>query len=282
MSDHSKNESIGIEKYDGSFEQDDSGVTIIPTETIRAIRNMDLLGFYSFLVSLPKTWKINVKHLSAHFDCNKDKIYKSIDRLIAIGLLTKTVRREKGRFLPPHYRLHLRQIVQQPPVLEKPETVQPDTVNPETYKTCTTPSLENKEVNVVVAQQPTTIISKKEKFESDALSDEKNTSLFERKFKDRDVSIEQIFKKCQEYNEPKSRWVGVDLFHKWLEMENPENYTKKGSPQSMQSASSINHDELVLRSRYKNFIESAVEQRILRTRKGYQSPSYEQWKAKNA
>ena len=142
--------------------------------------------------------------------------------------------------------------------------------------------LKKERENVVVAQQPTTIISKKEKFESDALSDEKNTSLFERKFKDRDVSIEQIFKKCQEYNEPKRRWVGVDLFHKWLEMENPENYTKKGSPQSMQSASSINHDELVLRSRYKNFIESAVEQRILRTRKGYQSPSYEQWKAKNA
>ncbi len=127
------NQSSGIEKYDGSFEQDELGVTQIPTETIRAIRNTNDLALYTFLASCSKDWKLNAKHLSSHFDCNKEKIYKSIDSLIDQGFLSRTQTRDKGKFVRYHYRLHLRRIDQ--PCLEKPDTVKPDTENPDAYKT---------------------------------------------------------------------------------------------------------------------------------------------------
>jgi hypothetical protein len=126
-------ETSGIEKYDGSFDQDELGVTQIPTETIRAIRNTNDLALYAFLASCSKDWRLNAKHLATHFDCNKEKIYKSIDSLIAQGFLSRNQSRTKGKFVRYHYRLHLRRI--DLPCLEKPDTVKPDTENPDTYKT---------------------------------------------------------------------------------------------------------------------------------------------------
>lgn len=81
---------------------------------------------------------------------------------------------------------------------------------------------------VVVGEQPTQQ-SQKEKTETEALNDKDNIELFNKKFSNRDVTLEQIFKACQEYNAPKNRWVGTQLFNKWLHHENPDNYTKKGS-----------------------------------------------------
>lgn len=137
------NDTCGIEKYEGSFDQDDLGVTQIPTETILTIKNLTLLGFYTYLASRPKDWKLNAKHLAGHFDCNKEKIYKAIDALIAMGFLKRTRIRNKGMFVRYHYRLHLRQIVQVAPCPEKPDTVKPDTENPDTYKTENKQSKEN-------------------------------------------------------------------------------------------------------------------------------------------
>jgi len=130
-----------IEKYDGSFEQDDLGVTQIPTETIRTIRNTTDLALFTFLASCPKDWRLNVKHLAAHFDCNKEKIYKSIDSLIDQGFLSRKQTRNKGKFVRNQYRLHLRKKIDQP-CLEKPDTVKPDTVFPDAYKT---KKIQNKE-----------------------------------------------------------------------------------------------------------------------------------------
>lgn len=122
-----------IEKYEGSFDQDELGVTQIPTETIRAIKNFTDLALYTFLASCSKDWRLNAKHLAAHFGCNKDKIYKSIDSLIDLGFLSRILLRDKGKFANYHYRLHLRRIDR--PFLENPDTVNPDTVNPDAYKT---------------------------------------------------------------------------------------------------------------------------------------------------
>src|SRR5574343_101592 len=138
MSDHERkpsNDTCGIEKYEGSFDQDELGVTQIPTETILAIKNLTLLAVYTFLASRPSTWRLNAKHLATHFDCNKDKIYKALGLLIEMGFLTRTQIKEKGRFVRCHYRLHLRQKVQTLPSLEKPDVVKPETENQDTYKT---------------------------------------------------------------------------------------------------------------------------------------------------
>lgn len=144
MSDKTINDLSGIDKYSGSYDQDELGVTQIPTETIRLLNNFTLLALFTFLASCSSDWKLNAKHLAKHFNCNKDKIYKAIDSLIELNLLTRTQVRDKGKFVRYHYRLHLRQKVQIAPSPEKPDTVKPDTVKPDTYKTNILP-LENKE-----------------------------------------------------------------------------------------------------------------------------------------
>lgn len=139
LSNNLSEHTYGIEKYEGTFSQDDLGVTQIPTETIQAIKSINDLAIYTFLASCSKGWRVNAKHLASHFGCNKEKIYNSLESLIQQGFLTRTVSRDKGKFARFHYQLHLRpkekidQIDQ--PFLEKPDTVKPDTVFPDTYKT---------------------------------------------------------------------------------------------------------------------------------------------------
>lgn len=159
MTSKANNATCGIEKYIGTFEQDDLGVTQIPTETIRILRNITDLALYTFLASCSKDWKLNAKHLAAHFQCNKEKIYKSIDSLIGMGLLSRTITRDAGKFAKYHYRLHLRQIAQAAPFPEKPDTVKPDTVFPDTYKTNNLP-LENKE-NITTTKVSSSIFTDK-------------------------------------------------------------------------------------------------------------------------
>ena len=158
-------DTCGIEKYEGSYDQDELGVTQIPTETILQIKNFTLLAIYTFLASRPSTWKLNAKHLAIHFDCNKEKIYKALELLIVMGFITRTQIRDKGKFVRYHYRLHLRQIVRVAPCPEKPYTVKPDTENPDTYKTNILP-LENKEsiTTTTEKQKPSS------SFESDVLN----------------------------------------------------------------------------------------------------------------
>lgn len=156
MSNQLNNNLSGIDKYSGSFDQDELGVTVIPTETIKLLNNFTLLALFTFLASCSSNWKLNAKHLAKHFNCNKDKIYNAIDGLIELRLLTRTQVRINGKFHRYHYRLHLRQIVQESPSLENPDTEplpnpeipcleKPDTVNPDAYKTNILPS-ENKEI----------------------------------------------------------------------------------------------------------------------------------------
>lgn len=135
MKNEFENDLDGIDKYSGSFEQDELGVTQIPTTTIQLLNDFTLLGLFTFLASCPPNWKMNAKFLAKHFKCNKDKIYAAIDGLIEFRLLTRKQIRDKGKFVRYHYRLHLRQIAQPTPCLEKPDTVKPDTENPDTYKT---------------------------------------------------------------------------------------------------------------------------------------------------
>lgn len=124
-----------IDKYAGSFEQDELGVTIIPTETIRLLTDFTLLALFTFLASCPSDWKLIPQQLANHFGCHKDKIYKALDRLIQLKLLIRTEIRDNGKFAQFKYRLYLRQIVQVTPFPDFTDTVKPDTENPDAYKT---------------------------------------------------------------------------------------------------------------------------------------------------
>lgn len=138
-------EENNIDKFDGSFDKEESGCTILVNETINNIKDFSALGIYTYLLCRPKTWKLNVKHLAALFTCSKDTIYKIIDKLIAMNLLSRSEVRDKGRFVRYHYRVHLRPIIIQPALdiqesvdltcLKSPCPEIPDTVKPDAYKT---------------------------------------------------------------------------------------------------------------------------------------------------
>lgn len=137
------------------------------------------------------------------------------------------------------------------------------------YRRCGTPptadavhnikNTSNKET-AVVGEQPTQH-SQKEKLESEALTDSDNIQLFNKKFSNRDVTIEQIFKACQEYNAPKNRWVGSQLFNKWLNNENPDNYPKKGSHESNKKQSIP--PEILEYNEYKARIKADINLKLL-------------------
>lgn len=148
MSDQTINDLSGIDKFDGSFDKEESGCTIFINETVNLIKDLDAGGLYMYLLCRPPSWRVNIKHLTTIFKCGKNKVYRLIDLLISLKLLSRTEIREKGKFKEYRYRIHLRpvskQIAQSPPVPQKPEAAKPDTVNEDTYKTNILP-LENKE-----------------------------------------------------------------------------------------------------------------------------------------
>jgi hypothetical protein len=157
----------GIEKFEGDFEKETFGVTIIPNKSINEIRNPEALGLYVYLLARPHGWRLNVFQLKEHFQCNKDKIYHLLHYLMNCKFISKKEIRTKGKFIKHSYRVHLGRYgehvnvvdcmvdkpIDQPktqcqtglsPLLEKPDLVKPDLVNPDAYKT---KNIENKDYN---------------------------------------------------------------------------------------------------------------------------------------
>lgn len=177
----------GIEKFQGDFEREELGVTIIPNKTINDIRVPEALGVYVFLLGRPKNWKLNIKHLADHFQCGKDKMYRILNLLLGEKFITCTHKREKGRFLKPTYRVHLSRIdrplklvdlIVEPeethasidllPYPENTDAVITDTVKPDAYKT---KNINNKEdlKNTIVDSANTTKEKKVKDYKLDEL-----------------------------------------------------------------------------------------------------------------
>ena len=147
---------MSIEKYEGSFQKDELGVTQIPNKTIHLLKhNAEVLGFYVYLLSLPAGWNLHYRNLMEVLDMSKDKVYKNLNLLKDFNLLSSEEIREQGRYVRNHYRLHLRptkpipvntEMVSSPfPCL--PEAVNPDPVNPEAYITKNLPILDINKTN---------------------------------------------------------------------------------------------------------------------------------------
>ncbi len=99
--------------------------------------------------------------------------------------------------------------------------------------------------------------SKKEKIEKDAINDERNIAFFKQKFEGYDVSIEDLFRACQEYCAPKGTWVGPQRFYDWIKFERLDKHSKKqaikpGQPRPM---SMFSPEELELLATYKHAIK---------------------------
>lgn len=168
---NNNSQSYGIDKFEGSFDKEESGVTITLNSSINEIRNLEASGLYTYLLSRPRGWKLNVKHLKDHFQCGKEKMYNALNWLLQEGFITCSQNREKGKFAKPHYRVHLTpkkrvdlNLVDFPknpvdladfdnlgrtntglsPYPALPDTVSPDTVKQDAYKT---KILTNKDLN---------------------------------------------------------------------------------------------------------------------------------------
>lgn len=124
-----------IEKFSGLLKKEDGGFTTVLNQTIRSIKNLEVLGLYLHLASLPPTWNINAKQLREYFNCGRDKMYQLLNALMELGLLSKEEIRKEGMFAHYCYTLHLKPtLVCNSPLPDLPDAVPPDTVNQDTYK----------------------------------------------------------------------------------------------------------------------------------------------------
>ncbi len=141
---------MAIEKFRGKFTNEANGCTTLINSTVQTILDINVLGLYAYLCTKPDTWQPNPKEIMSHFGLTKTTTYKYLNKLLDLGLMTKTEIREKGRFACTHYFVHLHP---QPPFPKKWDTVEttenigpspfpkkwdpvpPDTVIPNTYKT---------------------------------------------------------------------------------------------------------------------------------------------------
>jgi hypothetical protein len=138
---------MSIEKFEGKMTKEDSGCTIVINSTMQSIYDFEALGLYAYLLSKPSGWIINPANLMKHFDCKKDKLYRIINKLIDIKLLSRITNRKKGQFCGYDYHLHLKPMVdiEDLPFLDLPFLDLPLPVIPDTYKT--KKDLQNKDIN---------------------------------------------------------------------------------------------------------------------------------------
>lgn len=117
-----------IEKYNATFVNETRGFTVLSSLVIQFITEFDVLGLYVYLASKPESWKPNPKELIRHTGYSKDKVYRLINRLISLNLLSCKEVRDKGKFSTYEYTLHIS------PCPEKPDTEKPDPEKPDAYK----------------------------------------------------------------------------------------------------------------------------------------------------
>ena len=96
-----------IEKFDGKFENEAHGCTIVVNQTIQSLKDLSLIGLYIYLSSMPPSWNINVQYIMDHFNIGRDKARSLLSNLVSERLLSVRKQRVQGQFSQPIYRLHL-------------------------------------------------------------------------------------------------------------------------------------------------------------------------------
>jgi hypothetical protein len=106
QADTSKGQNTNIQKYDSRLMKD-YPFTILLNKVIQNIQDLEVVGLYAYLASLPPEWIINKEHLKSHFKIGTKKIEGLFRKFMNYGLLIKEEYREKGRFVGVNYRLCL-------------------------------------------------------------------------------------------------------------------------------------------------------------------------------
>lgn len=85
----------------------DGGFTVVLNRVVQHINDLEVLGLYVYLSSLPPEWEINKNHLRKHFKIGERKIDSLFKKLRELNLLILEEYREKGKFVGVNYRLCL-------------------------------------------------------------------------------------------------------------------------------------------------------------------------------
>ena len=127
---------MSIEKFEGTFSKEKLGVTLLPTETIQSITDMQVLAVWTYLASRPDDWIVNPQDIKKHFGIGSDQTaYKILNKVIEIGLLERTIERSNGKFHKYHYHLRLTRMDKEPqPFSKNQQAVNQQAVNCEHTK----------------------------------------------------------------------------------------------------------------------------------------------------
>lgn len=85
---------MAIEKFIPSFEEgtithEPKPYTQICNSPLKNCNNAEALGIWCFLQSCPPGWIVNIKHIQAHFNLGKNKVYTLLNYLIETNLLKR-------------------------------------------------------------------------------------------------------------------------------------------------------------------------------------------------
>lgn len=245
---------INIEKFEGSFEKEDSGCTIIVNSSIQLIRNGFAAGLYTYLLCLPNTWELHPQHLAIHYGCNRKTIYNALNLLKDIGLITRQDLREKGRFVKFHYVVHLRPKNQTEtkksqsdkgisPVPVLPQMVKPEVVKRNAYKTNTIQNKDNKKTTTTNDDPKTGDLSSSSDFIINEKADSKLLQLRDEYLPDDvfDRNNREFLKQCSHHldNGDKTRFnfsrrfKGLESIIKAGFFETPAGYNERKVVKSM-------------------------------------------------
>lgn len=88
------------------FTKEELDLTCLDNFIIQSVTDLDVLGLYAFLEAQSEDFKINAKSLMKVFGVSKQKIYRLLNKLIELELLSVTRERAPtGEFTGLSYKL---------------------------------------------------------------------------------------------------------------------------------------------------------------------------------
>lgn len=134
--------------------KEDNGFTMLSNHVLQNLTNVEALGLWVYLASLPPAWEFYKQHIQTHFKFGRDRLNKLFKYLADRNLIELcTVRNEKGQFA--HISVHVKngnsfKNIDITPCTEKPYTANQSPVN-SSYKDINTKKKENKQRKLLSA-----------------------------------------------------------------------------------------------------------------------------------
>jgi len=132
-------------------------------EVQKGIRDLTILGLYSYIMSLPDNWHLSTAHLAKHFGLNIQTAQKYIKKLISLGYAVRIQHKSNGRITKGEYLVFAEPITESQ--LEEIKKMFPETVFsfveiPGLGKACTTKIIDTHKKETTTTQPPKSVLAK--------------------------------------------------------------------------------------------------------------------------